>query len=68
MLEAVITIIILNITAYVFSSKKVDRFIFSLQETHISTKNPGSVRLLWKEGIIISPSCNNARGGGNPLL
>ena len=51
-----------RITNFIFKLSKSDRFIFSLQESHISDKDLTSVRLLWRQGLLCSPSLNNARG------
>jgi len=50
------------LTAWLFNQAKSDRFVFSLQETHIGSKESSLVRMLWRSGVIISPSINNARG------
>jgi hypothetical protein len=49
------------LTAWLFNQAKSDRFVFSLQETHIGSKESSLVRMLWRSGVIISPSINNAR-------
>ena len=48
-----------RLTTYLFKLKASSRFIFSLQETHVS-ENCSLTSLLWREGIIVSPSLNNA--------
>jgi hypothetical protein len=51
-----------RIVAWIFKHKKTDRFIFSLQETYITKDEVSKVELLWREGLIISPSLGRARG------
>jgi len=47
---------------YIFKIKNTDRFIYSLHETHVSQSNYSLAKVLWREGIIMAPSINNARG------
>jgi exonuclease III len=51
-----------RIMAWIFSKKKTDRFIFSLQETYITNAESNKVETLWREGLVISPSSGRARG------
>ena len=51
-----------RITTWLFKNKKVDRFIFSLQETHVSNNEFGLAQSLWREGLVLSPSNGRARG------
>jgi len=50
-----------RITTWIFTNLRTDRLVFSLQETHIDSK-ASLPSFLWREGLIISPSLNNARG------
>jgi hypothetical protein len=47
---------------WLFKLRKTDRFIFSLQETHLNIKDLSLVQALWREGTILSPSTGKARG------
>jgi len=51
-----------RIMTWLFKHKKSDRFVFSLQETHISENEYMLVQSLWREGLIYSPSNGKARG------
>ena len=51
-----------RLMASLFKLKNFDRFIFSLQETHISISDLWLISSLWREGITISPSTGKARG------
>jgi hypothetical protein len=51
-----------RLMTWLFKHKKADRFIFSLQETHLSNNELPLVQSLWREGIILSPSNGRARG------
>lgn len=51
-----------RICASIFKLSRVDRFIFSVQETHIDTSKFSLVNTLWRSNLCISPSLNNARG------
>ncbi len=51
-----------RIMTWIFSKKKTDRFIFSLQETYITKSEISKVEALWREGLVISPSTGRARG------
>ncbi len=51
-----------RIMAWLFSKKKTDRFIFSLQETYLTINEVSKVEALWREGLIVSPSSGRARG------
>lgn len=46
----------------VFKLANSDRFIFSLQETHVDSNKSYLINSLWRSGSIISPGLNNARG------
>ena len=48
--------------AWILKLKSCHRLVFSLQETHISAKNFSTARMLWREGLVLSPSLNNTRG------
>lgn len=50
-----------RLTSWIFTNLRTDRLIFSLQESHIDIKS-SLPSFLWREGLIISPSCNNACG------
>ncbi|NBW58358.1 hypothetical protein EBR43_11400, partial [bacterium] len=51
-----------RLMTWLFKLKKSDRFIYSLQETHISSSEVALVQSLWREGLIVSPSNGKARG------
>ncbi len=51
-----------RIMSLIFSKKKTDRFIYSLQETYITKNEFNKVEALWREGLVISPSLGRARG------
>ncbi len=51
-----------RIIAWIFMHKKSDRFIFSLQETYLTKNDVSKVEMLWREGLVLSPSTGRARG------
>ncbi len=51
-----------RLMTWIFKLKKADRFIFSLQETHLTGKDLSLVQSLWRENISLSPSNGKARG------
>ncbi len=51
-----------RIMAWIYSKKKTDRFIFSLQETYLTNNDVCKVENLWREGLVIAPSTGRARG------
>lgn len=51
-----------RLMTWIFKHKKTDRFIFSLQETHLSNNELALVQSLWREAIVLSPSTGKARG------
>ncbi len=51
-----------RIMAWLFKLKKADRFIYSLQETHIGETELNLAQSLWREGMVASLSNGHARG------
>ncbi len=51
-----------RLMTFLFKLRKTDRFIFLLQETHLSSKELPLIQSLWREGIVLAPSTGKARG------
>ncbi len=51
-----------RLMTWLFKLRKADRFIFSLQETHLSNNELPLIQSLWREGIVLAPSTGKARG------
>ena len=51
-----------RITSWLYKLAKGDRFIFSLQETHVGGNDIKIAQSLWRSGLLVSPSLNRARG------